>query len=86
MATVTDDRLDDIKTKLERYRREREELDKLRQKFQGSRPQAKSQERLGVPSEMNKASAKENFQQQFEKRSFVNQTLEAHGNQRTVFF
>ena len=31
--TVTEDRLDDIKTKLERYRREREELDQIRQKF-----------------------------------------------------
>jgi len=27
IVTVTDDRLEDIKTKLERYRREREELD-----------------------------------------------------------
>ena len=27
VITVTDDRLEDIKTKLERYRREREELD-----------------------------------------------------------
>lgn len=39
---VTEDRLDDIKTKLERYKREREELDQIRQKFQGNRTQAKS--------------------------------------------
>ena len=31
--TVTEDRLDDIKTKLDRYRKEREELDLIRQKF-----------------------------------------------------
>ena len=35
---VTEDRLEDIKTKLERYRREREELDQIRQKFSGNRP------------------------------------------------
>jgi hypothetical protein len=39
---VTEDRIEDIKTKLERYRREREELDQIRQKFSGNRAQAKS--------------------------------------------
>ena len=68
---VTEDRLDDIKTKLERYRREREELDQIRQKFQGNRTQAKSLERTGT-------GAKENYLiESLDKRPFLNQQFDS---------